>query len=438
MSGIAQLFLQKGARVSGSDIKDTKILKNLRKFGAQIHLGHHPSHINDQDLVVYSSSIREDNPEIREAKRLKIRLIKRALALAELTQDEIVIAVTGAHGKTTTTSLVAHILIEAGLSPTVAIGGISCNWDNNALLGEGKIFVIEADESDGSFLYYKPDYSIITNIDYEHLDYYNDFSNLLAAFKKFLNNTKKSGCVFAYNDDENIKSILKDYRGKTFLFGFSNEAHIYPKTIKMQGLSSEFDCFYRKKFLDRFYLPLAGIHNISNSLSAIAVARELGIDLRQIKRALSTYKGTQRRLQVKSQLKEILILDDYAHHPTEIKSTLKAVANLDHNRTIVIFQPHRYTRTKLLLDEFGKCFNLADEVIITDIYPANEEPIEGIDAKKIYDKIKGAGQTQCYFLAKEEITDYILNIAKPKDIIITLGAGDINRISDEVAEKFKG
>ncbi len=437
MSGIAQILLRRGIRVSGSDIKDSPLLQTLRNLGAQVYIGHDQAHVKEQDLIVYSSAIKEDNPEIKEAKRQNIRTIKRAQALAELTKDETLIAVTGAHGKTTTASLVSHILLEAGLSPTIVVGGISRNWDNNAYLGEGKYFVIEADESDGSFLYYRPDYSIVTNIDYEHIDYYKDFPNLLVAFKEFLDNTKPNGCLFVCSDDTNLKHLLIDYNKKAILFGLSKDAHIYPENIEINGLSSCFDCFYKGRRLDRFKLSLGGMHNISNSLSTIALAIELGIDSGVIKKALSTYKGTQRRLQVKSNFGDILLLDDYAHHPTEIKKTLEAVKNLEHNRMIAIFQPHRYTRTKLLLDEFGRSFDLADEVIITDIYSAGEEPIAGINARCIYDRLNTRGHRKVNFLPKDEIVEYIIGIASPKDIIITLGAGDIYKIADELAQKFK-
>jgi UDP-N-acetylmuramate--alanine ligase len=387
--------------------------------------------------VVYSSAIKEDNPELKEAKRQGIRIIKRAQALAELTEGQTVVTVTGAHGKTTTASLISHILLEAGFSPTIAVGGISLNWDNNAYLGSGNIFVIEADESDGSFLYYRPHYSVITNIDHEHLDYYMDFSNLISTFRNFLNNTKKGGCIFACYDDVNLRSILEDYNGERILFGLSEGADIYPNNIEIDGLSSSFDCFYKREFVGRFHLSVGGMHNVSNSLATVAVSLKLGVDLEVIKKALSTYKGAQRRLQVKSNLNGIMLLDDYAHHPTEIKETLKAVANIEHERVIAIFQPHRYTRTKLLLDEFGKSFDLSDEVIITDIYPASEEPIEGIDGRKVYEKIKSTGHSHAHFLPKDEIADFVVNIAKPRDIIIMLGAGDITKITDELVERLK-
>ena len=438
MSGIAQLLLRCGKKVSGSDLKGSKITEELKSLGAQIFIGHRPKNINGADLVVYSSAIKGDNPEIIEARRTGVALIKRAQALAQLMQGKVVIAVTGSHGKTTTTSLVSYLLLEAGLLPTVAIGGILRNIDTNARIGNGKFFVAEADESDGSFLYYQPKYSIITNIDKEHLDYYKDFKNELSAFKEFLNKTEKEGCAFCCDDDANLTNILKDYKNRYVLYGLKESALIYPKNIKLKDLSSEFDCFYKNKFVDRFYLALGGVHNISNALSVIALGLELGIDLEFIKKTLANYKGAKRRLEIKFKDNDFLVIDDYAHHPTEIKATLAAIKNLRSNRIIAVFQPHRYTRTKNLLDEFGACFTAADYVIITDIYAASEAPIEGVNAKCVLDKIKEhTPNKEVRYLPKEEISAHILGIKKPGDIIITLGAGDIVKICDELTEKLK-
>ena len=353
-------------------------------------------------------------------------------------EDKTVITVTGSHGKTTTTSLVSYLLLEAGLFPTVAIGGILRNIDSNVCKGCGSFFVAEADESDGSFLYYRPKYSIITNIDYEHLDYYEKFENELDAFKEFLHKTEDDGCVFCCADDINLKNILKDYKNKYILFGLKDSAHIYPKNIQFMGLASEFDCFYKNKFIDRFRLALGGKHNISNALSVIALGLELGINLEFIKKTFQHYKGAKRRLEIKFCDPRLLVIDDYAHHPTEIVAALSAVRNLKQDRIIAVFQPHRYTRTKLLLNEFSTCFDLADYVIITDIYPASEPPIEGINARCIYDKIKERSPNkETIFLAKDEIVAHILGIIKPNDLLITLGAGDIAKICDDLVEKIK-
>lgn len=436
MSGIARILLSKGLKVSGSDIKETKLLEDLRQLGVDVYLGHSPSNIKGANLVVYSSAVSKDNPEIKEAKKHNIVVIKRAQMLAQLMQEKQVITVTGAHGKTTTTSLVSHLLLEAGLSPTVAIGGILRNLDLNAYLGRSDFFVAEADESDGSFLYYNPEYSIITNIDYEHIDYYQSFGNLVEAFRKFLNNTKDNGCAFCCSDDVNLKKILNDYKKRFILFGLSKDAHIYPSEIDLDGLKSSFNCVYNNKLVDRFILPLGGMHNIVNALSVIGLGLELGIDLEIIKKALSTYKGAKRRLETKLDSSKVLVLDDYAHHPTEIKATLLTLKYLNRRRIIAVFQPHRYTRTKLLLEEFGRSFAHANIVIVTDIYPAGEKPIENISAISIVDSIKNGGHPDVRYLPKERIVKYLLKITKPEDLIITLGAGDITKISDELAQNF--
>lgn len=438
MSGIAHLLLGCGQKVSGSDLKETKITRELKKLGAEIFVGHNASNVQGAGLIVYSTAIKEDNPEVVEARRLGISMIKRAQALARLMQDKTVITVTGSHGKTTTTSLVSYLLLEAGLFPTVAIGGILKNIDTNACFGNGRFFVAEADESDGSFLYYRPKYSIITNIDREHLDYYKNFENEIEAFGEFLNKTEEGGCVFCCADDVNLMNILKDYKNRCILFGLKNNADIFPKNIELKGLISEFDCFYKNKFTGRFKLSLGGKHNISNALSVIALGIELGIDLKIIKKALAGYKGAQRRLEVKFKDNNITLIDDYAHHPTEIKATLEALKNLNPKRIIAVFQPHRYSRTQLLLDEFGKSFYAADHVIITDIYPAGELPIEGITGMSVYKKIKeNSPGKEVKFLQKTEIIPDVLNTIKPGDLVITLGAGDIVRLSDEMAEKLK-
>lgn len=436
MSCLARLILAKGLKVSGSDIKETKILQDLRQLGIDVRLGHRPLNIKGADLVVYSSAISLENPEIREAHNHNIPVIKRAEMLARLMQEGRVITVTGAHGKTTTTALVSHLLIEAGLSPTVAIGGILRNLESNAYLGKSPFFVAEADESDGSFLYYRPNYSIITNIDYEHLDYYQSFDNLIKAFKKFLDNTKNDGCVFCCSDDINTRDILKDCQKKVILFGLSKEANIHPANIKFNGLQSNFDCFYNNKLIGNFIVSLGGMHNVVNALSVIGLGAELGVNLKKIKSALYSYQGTKRRLEKKLDCDALLVLDDYAHHPTEIKTTLFALKYLNRKRIIAVFQPHRYSRTKLLLDEFGKSFSGADSVIITDIYSAGEKPIENITAFSILDSLKNNGHSQARYIAKEEIVEYLLKMINPGDLIITLGAGDITKISDELVQRF--
>lgn len=438
MSGLAQLLLKSGFRVSGSDLKGNHITDELKDLGAKIFIGHDAQNIDGQDAVVYSSAIREDNCELHRAKISGIALIKRAEALAELMRDKTAITVAGSHGKTTTTSLVSYMLLEAGLNPTVAIGGILNNIRANACLGNGEFFVAEADESDGSFLSYSPKYSIITNIDREHLDYYHNFDNELAAFVAFIKRTQKGGCVFACSDDPNLLKMVRAHKGKHLFFGLKDTADIHAKNISFKGLSSDFDCYFKNKLLGRFHLALGGKHNISNSLAVIGLGLELGIDLGCIRKALEGYQGAGRRLETKFKNDKYLIIDDYAHHPSEIKATLEAITNLNVGRKIAVFQPHRYSRTQLLMDEFAQSFDNIDYLIVTDIYAASEQPIVGIHAKKLLEKIKKHSKNkEVLYLPKEQILEHLLGLIRKDDLVITLGAGDIVKVADELAKRLK-
>ena len=438
MSGIASILLKGGFKVSGSDLKANRVTEELSRLGCRIFIGHDAKNINGQEAVVYSSAIREDNPEMRKALALGIPLIKRAQALADLMREKSAITVAGSHGKTTTTSLISYMLIEAGLCPTVAIGGILKNIDTNACLGSGEFFVAEADESDGSFLYYRPKYSIITNIDHEHLDYYRDFDNQLSAFRDFIKRTRKGGCILACGDDPNLVKLTKASGSRHLFFGLKKGADIYAKNMLLGGLSSDFDCYLKHKFISRFHLALGGRHNISNSLAVIGLGLELGIELKHIRRCLQAYKGAGRRLEIRFQNDKYLLIDDYAHHPTEIKATLAALTDLKPRRRIVIFQPHRYSRTQLLLDEFAGSFDQADYLIITDIYAASEQPIAGVNSRALLKRIKDAyADKEAVYLEKEKITGHIKKIIRPGDLVVTLGAGDIVKISDALAEEFK-
>lgn len=438
MSGIARLLLKAGFRVSGSDLKESRITEELKRAGAKIFIGHNAQNINEQEAVVWSSAIKKDNPEMLQAGILGIPLIKRAEALADLMRQKTAVTIAGSHGKTTVTSLISYMLIEAGLCPTVAIGGILKNINTNACLGSGEFFVAEADESDGSFLNYEPKYSVITNIDREHLDYYHNFENELKTFKDFIERTRNDGCVFACSDDLNLVNLFSSYNRRHLFFGINSAADIYTKGILLTGLTSDFDCFYKDKFISRFHLNLAGRHNVSNALAVIGLGLELGIAVNHMRRILEGYQGAGRRLEIKFRSDEYLVIDDYAHHPTEIIATLAAVANLKCKRKIAIFQPHRYSRTQFLLDDFAKSFEQADYLIITDIYAAGEQPIEGIDSRVLLNKIRGySPDKEVIYLTKESIAGHMQKIIRPGDLVITLGAGDIVRVSDALAEELK-
>jgi UDP-N-acetylmuramate--alanine ligase len=438
MSGIAHLMLKKGFKVSGSDLKENTAIKGLKGLGAEVFIGHGAKNIAGADLVVYSSAIKSDNPELLAAKTAKIPVIKRAQALAELMKDKTVITVTGSHGKTTTTSLAAYLLLEAGLSPSLAIGGVLKNIGHNASEGQGEFFVAEADESDGSFLFYQPKYSIITNIDHEHLDYYRTFQKALDAYREFIDKTPADGCLFCCSDDENLMRLVKDYDKKLIKFGLNSGADILARNIQIKNLTSDFDLFCRGKFLVRFHLNLGGVHNISNSLAVAGLGLELGIEPGIISEVFANYKGAGRRLDVKFQDKDFTVIDDYAHHPTEIKATLAALKHTPASRIVAVFQPHRYSRVQLLLEEFGSCFSQADLVVLTDIYPAGEQQIPGITAQLVQEKIKkNFPGKPVEFFPKDKIPARLLKIIKPGDTLVMLGAGDIIKVSDALVEELK-
>lgn len=438
MSALAQILLESGYKVSGSDLQSTPLIQRLKSQGAHIFIGHNKKNIDGAEIIVCSSAINGENPEVVFAKEKGKSVISRAKLLSLIMSDKIGIAITGAHGKTTTTALITQVLITAGLDPTFAIGAEVGNLGGNAHLGNGKYIVTEADESDGSFLLLSPKYSVITNIDREHMDYYGDMDTLIKSFKGFIKQTPQDGVVFACYDDLNIREILKDCCPKLISYGLSPDAYIYPDNIVLSGFTSSFDCIYNKKCLGKVELIIPGVHNISNSLASIGVGLELNIPFDVIRLALSRYKGASRRFQMRTSINNITIIDDYAHHPTEIKATLSAVfsGKNKNGRAIVVFQPHRYTRTKDLKDAFANAFAGADQVIITDIYPAFEAPIEGVSGKGIYERALAYGHKNFSFLPKYSIVDYLDKIVSCGDTVVILGAGDIWEIADDLIRRL--
>ncbi len=438
MSCIAQLLLKRGKKVTGSDVKESALVQQLRQMGAQVAIGHSAGNAAGAQVVIYSSAVKEDNPELSEGRRTARLVLRRAEALAELMEEKKVVAVAGSHGKTTTTSMVSYLLREAGLKPTVAIGGIAKNFQTNACTGEGDYFVAEADESDGTFLCYRPTYSVVTNIDKEHLDYYREFEREVEAFAQFLRQTKPAGRAFLCSDDPYVRAMLPFLEVPVTTFGLDEHtAQVHPRGVRMEGLRSSFECVVRGASAGTFDLALAGMHNVSNSLAVIALGLELGIDPGVIRHALSTYQGAGRRIDVKYSSPAFTLIDDYAHHPTEIMATLAAVRQLHPRRLVVVFQPHRYTRTRLLLEEFSRCFAGADHLVLTDIYAASEAPIEGVSAQGLLEKVREAQPgLHAEYVAKPELFSRITGLARPGDVVVTLGAGDIVRICDEMAEYF--
>ncbi len=437
MSGIAQILLLKGERISGSDLKESINTKRLEQLGAKVYIGHDSRNVKDADVVVYSSAVDLHNPELNSAVMSHIRILRRAEMLAELMKEKIGITVSGAHGKTTTTSIISHLLTKSGLCPTVVSGGIVQNFCQNSWLGNGKYFVAELDESDGSFLNFFPRFSVVTNIDYEHVDYYGNWDNILNAYKRFINQTDKDGLVIGCGDDKNIRAILAATGSKHITYGLSPENKVYAKDIKIKNLASEFSCIYDGVDLGSLSLNIPGRHNICNALACIIVARELGIDFAGIRSALSEFQGVQRRFEIKSRINGITIAEDYGHHPTEISATLEAARLAEFKRIVAVFQPHRYTRTKFLLEEFAKCFDSSDYLIITDIYAASEKPIPGVSAENILEKIKASGKKEVFFLSRDKIINHLSGVVREGDLVLFLGAGDINKLCDELAGRVK-
>ncbi len=437
MSGIALVLLKMGYKVSGSDLGSNNLTDKLTAEGAGIRFGH--SHDNippETEVAVYSSSINDSNPEVREARKRNLLIVKRAQALAELLNGKKGIAVTGTHGKTTTSSLISVMLENCGLDPTAIIGGEVEIFKGNSKYGKGEYVVAEADESDGSFLYLKPLHSVITNVEMEHIDYYKTLEDAIDSYAAFANNTKKGGYLFYNAEDENIRKVLKKFNGNREGFGFSKDADIYPHEIMMNEFYTSYVCVYKNEIIGRVSLRIPGKHNILNSLAAILVGFKLGLSFESICRSIQDFTGTKRRFHLRADVDGVMLIDDYAHHPTEIRAVLDACRNWKDRRVIVVFQPHRYTRTKFLVEEFGRCFKGADKLILTDIYAASEEPIEGVSVKNIYDRVRLHGLNDVTMMNKESVTRHIMDMKKSGDMIVVLGAGDIKEVSDELSDKL--
>ena len=438
MSGIAEVLLNLGFKVTGSDTRKTDITERLEKLGAKIFYGHKEENIIDADVVVISSAIRADNPEVKKAKELFVPVIQRAEMLAELMRMKYSIAVAGAHGKTTTTSLVSTILGHAGIDPTCVIGGRLNSLGSNAKLGDSKFLVAEADESDGTFLLLFPTIAVVTNIDLEHLDFYKDLDEIKAAFTAFLNKVPFYGLDIICIDNANLQSLIPLLKRRYMTYGLSKQADLRAENITYEGFVTKFKVIYKGYELGEIALALPGIHNVLNTLAACGVCIELDIPFATIKEALQNFAGIHRRLEVKWD-GEIKLIDDYGHHPTEVRATLSAIRQMSKGRIVVAFQPHRYTRTQALMDEFVTSFNEADILIVTEIYAASEDKIEGVTGANLAERIRASGHKNVLFAAtKEEAAEKILEIAQTGDVVVTLGAGDIHKIDERLKAVWSG
>ncbi len=437
MSGIAEVLLNLGYHISGSDIKETEGTRRLQSLGCKISYGHRRENLKEADVVVISSAIRQGNPEVEAAEERLIPVIPRAEMLAELMRMKIGVAIAGTHGKTTTTSLIATVLAASGLDPTVVIGGRLNSIGSNARLGQGEFLVAEADESDGSFLKLMPTIAVVTNIDPEHLDYYKGIEEIREAFLNFLNKIPFFGLAVLCLDHPNIQSLLPRLKKRFTTYGLTTQADFQAKEIVFEGLSTSFEVIHQRREMGRVSLRMPGLHNVYNALATLATAFELDIPFRVVQETLQDFSGIQRRFQIKGEKKGILIVDDYGHHPVEIAVTLKAARTGWERRIIAIFQPHRYTRTQALFKEFLTVFNDADVLILTDIYPAGEDRIEGVEAKDLFEGLRDYGHKDVLYLSdKKEIVEHLLRIITPGDLVITLGAGDIWQVSEELVNRL--
>ncbi len=438
MSGIAEVLHNLGFIITGSDIKKTDVTERLERLGIKIFYGHRPENIEGARIVVVSTAIPATNPEVKAAREAGIPVIRRAEMLAELMRMGYSIAVSGSHGKTTTTSMVGTVLEKAGYDPTLIIGGRLRTLGSGARLGQNNFLVAEADESDGSFLLLFPTLAVITNIDREHLDTYGDFENLKRAFVKFANSVPFYGAAIVNLDDPNNQDILPEIKKRLITYGLKRQADIYARDVELSGTGSKFTVFKGDREIAKAELRIPGIHNVKNALAAFAVGLELDIDPEKIRDALKEFPGVMRRMEFKGRVNGITFMDDYGHHPSEIDAVLETLGKFWKGRIVVVFQPHRYSRTKLLHHEFGKVFHEADLVIVTRLYPAGESPIPGVDASLIYEEIKKSGHRCVHLIEdKEDVKKFLKENLKSGDLLLTLGAGDVWKIGEELLEEWK-
>ena len=441
MSGLAEILRTMEFDVSGSDLKPNDITRRLETMGVRVDVGHLAKNVEGADVVVYSSAIDDANPEIQRARALEIPIIPRAEMLAELMRVKYCVLMAGSHGKTTTTSLVATVLRAAGLDPTVVVGGKVNALGSNARLGEGDLFVAEADESDGSFLKLTPTIGVITNIDAEHLDHYGTHEKVKEAFVQFANKIPFYGLAVLCLDHPHVQAIIPQIQRRHVTYGVSKQADYRAKNVRFSGLSTHFEVWRRGESLGDFTVKMPGHHNVLNALSVVAVADELEVPFDVVREAIKSFHGVQRRFTVLGQpaitregkTGDVMIVDDYGHHPAEVEATLDAAQNGFDRRVVVAFQPHRYTRTESLFDDFTRAFNKADVLIVTDVYAAGEKPIPGATGEALVEAIRAHGHHNVRHIAdKKQIAAALIELARPGDLVIALGAGDINASAREL------
>jgi UDP-N-acetylmuramate--alanine ligase len=432
MSGIAEVLLNLGYAVSGSDLKESDTTRRLASLGGRIARGHAAENLADVDVVVISSAVRKDNPEVVEARRRKIPVIPRAEMLAELMRLKYGVAIAGSHGKTTTTSMAAHLLAHAGLDPTAVVGGKVNTFGSNAKLGKGDYMVVEADESDGSFLRIPPTIAIVTNVDPEHLDHWKTPEALRRGFLDFVNRVPFYGLAILCHDHPGVQSLLPDVESRYVTYGESHQADYRADRIEVDGPAIRFDASRRTTPLGRFEVQMVGRHNALNALAVVALGDEMGIPPDAIRAALASFRGVQRRFTVRGEAAGVTVVDDYGHHPAEVKATLLGAREAFRRRVVCLFQPHRYTRTRDLLQEFATAFNDADVLLLTDIYAAGEDPIPGATADALADAIRACGHRDVTLVPRAELARAARARVRAGDLVLTLGAGDVTQAGPEL------
>jgi len=438
MSGIAEVLINQNYDVSGSDQSQSSVTDHLESLGAEIHFNHNAQNVHGKHVVVVSSAICSNNPEVKAAREEMIPVIPRAEMLAELMRMKYGIAIAGTHGKTTTTSLVATVLAGGHLDPTIIVGGKLKNMGGHAKLGQSKFLVAEADESDGSFLKLSPTLAVVTTLDEEHMDYYNNMQNMKSAFLDFLNSVPFYGTAILCLDDPNLQSLLPKIEKRTITYGLKTQADYTAREISVSELKTNFTVFYQGKKLGEISSSSLGNHNICNTLAAVAVGMELNMDFPAIADALKVFSGVQRRFEILHQSDSLIIVDDYGHHPAEIQATLSTAKEVWPNRRlVVVFQPHRFSRTQHLMESFYSSFNDADQLFLLDIYGAGEKPIEGIHSQKMAQGIREFGHKNVDYIEKVDIlVPHLQNSLQSGDVILTLGAGNIGELAHKLVAQF--
>jgi UDP-N-acetylmuramate--alanine ligase len=441
MCGIAELLANQGYDVSGSDLRESPTVERLRTLGIPVAIGHASGNVGDADVVVYSSAVRANNPELREAEQRKIPVIPRAEMLAEVMRLKDGIAVAGSHGKTTTTSLIAHVLDAAGLDPTAVVGGrvrAAGSAPRTTRLGSGDLLVAEADESDGSFLRLSPVIAVVTNVDPEHLDHYGSYKALRKAFIEFANRVPFWGAAVLCLDHPGVQSLLPHATRRTITYGMASQADLVATDLAREGIGTRFGVRWRDEALGSARLHMPGHHNVLNALATLAVAMELDVPFARAAEALDSFLGIERRFEEKGEVGGIRVVDDYGHHPAEVRATLAAAREVHDGRLVVAFQPHRYTRTQDRWKDFTRAFNDADVLILTEIYAAGESKIPGVEAVRLAEALRAHGHRDVHFVADlDDVVERLAELAQPGDLVVTLGAGSISSLGARLLERLR-